>query len=222
MSRLGRGFPNNPLLRPPLAAPPAYDAAGAGSAGRTTTWSWNHTIGTGADVWVFINTNTSVSGSTITVTAKIGAGNVPIPQVGAVYDYITGSSFASLFAFSLPNPPTGSQTITVTSSVQSLNSSANSTSYRNVLRSGTPSINSGTGTSVSISAPPTPAVVVMSGFSSNFSGSNATVRSNQPFVSGSALSLLICDSVGVAPVGTFTATLAASTGWGAIAIPLNP
>lgn len=83
-----------------------YDATGGSGSGFNTTWSWNHVLAPNANA---ICVGMEASGSLPVGAATCGG--VSMTAVAA-YSYSSGQA-VSLFA--LLSPPTGSQTITVTS-----------------------------------------------------------------------------------------------------------
>lgn len=217
MSRLGRGLPNNALMRVPLLVktPVVFDAVGAGSAANSTSWSWSHTI-TGNAALVFLETFTSSTPST--VSAKVGTTNMTL--LASLVNYYTSFGYSSVYAFGLLNPPTGTQTMSASCSLAS-STAVNSVSYKNVTGFAPPVTNSGTGTTLALAVPSLSyqmVPMVFSDFNSTLSGYNQTSRSSQTFVSGTNLSVIIGDAQGASSL-SFSAT-GPSAGWGAIAVPL--
>ena len=229
MSRLGRGFPNNALMRPlRRIIPIAYDATGAGvTHGGTGTTTVSHTLGTSANaVVVAVSIFSGVASPT--VTAQIGTSSIPL--LGTTPNFIA-TYYEYIFLFGLINPPTGAQTITLTISGGSVDAlAANSVSYSNVAAFGSVSTTSGSGSSASHTISSAPGQLVVQAFStessgggSSFSAYSQTQRSNLVSVSGVSEPLIIGDSPGAASV-MFSATSPGATtyNWGSIAVPLIP
>ena len=203
--------------------PPTRDAVGAGSRGgngNPITITYSHTISTAASnggavlVWASIYSTASAP----TVTAKVGT--TSMSQIGG-YQYTTG---AYIGLFILLNPPTGTQTISVTSSGAGTQFvAANSVSYLNVSGYGTVQTTNGTSASASQTVTSSTGAATVQAFSSvstNFgSYSNATTLSNQNFSNNVNIPLIVGGNSGAAS-STFTSTLAASAAWGGMGVPL--
>lgn len=207
-----------------IGATPAgvsYDATGAGSSNYTSSWSWLHSI-SGNAILVGIAAYGTFNPPTITVTV----GGVAATQLGyAVQLY--GSDYLTVFTFGLLNPPTGSQTIVVTSGSGQLYCAADSVSYYGVFSFGTAVTASDPATTTAaLSASSATGQMVFNAMgcidkSGSLTAYNQTTRytiaasaNNEP--------VLIGDAPGAATVN-FSATVASgATGWAAIAVPLVP
>lgn len=218
MSRLGRAFPNNALLRPIPVIPVTYDATGAGGSVNGAiagTMSWSHTI-SGNAVVAAVSLQSSLS--TTTVSAKVGS--TAMTLLGTGPQFTSSGFYISVVLFGLLNPPTGTQTLSATMSSGTNYCEANSVSYRNVAAFG--SSVSGSGTSSA------PALSVASGvhqmvaeafttFNTNPTGYTQTTRYSLN-VASPARPFLIGDAPG-APTVSFSA--AACDLWSAIAVPMQ-
>jgi hypothetical protein len=201
---------------------PAYDATGVGAkAGSVTSLSWSHTISGNAIIVSLIALRASTTPPTVTVTV----GGTGATQLGSVADYWpdgTGN-FAHLFLFGLLNPPTGSNTVAVSSSASLVSCGGNSVSYKGVAGFGTAVTNTGTSTSGSLSISSTPGQMVAALFSdttlTSISSFNQTQRFLQAFASGQSLLYLLGDAPGASTV-TLTTTFGSSTTWAGIGVPL--
>ncbi|WP_374023922.1 hypothetical protein [Mycobacterium sp. HNNTM2301] len=218
---LGRGFPNNALLRarPIRLVPVTFDAAGGGNNGAANPLSWSETI-TGNAVLVL----GSVLSNTLTgITATVGSASMN--QLPGSPFYVGSNLY--LFAFGLVNGPTGTQTIAVDfAGGVSNGSAADSLSYNNLAGFGTPvTNNAASGTAISVSAASAPLNMVAAVMSSagstasSISNFNQTIRYTHATVSGGSRATVIGDAPG-APTVTFTGTAPGSSAWGAMAVPL--
>lgn len=126
MTRLGRGYPNNALLRGIPLAPPVYDAVGAGAA-HGASISWSHTGAAGAYVLVPIAYSFSLA-----ALSSVTYGGTPMPLLGSVhYD----ANPDALVLYGLANIPGGAQTVDVTFNTTAY-CCANSISYTQALSAG--------------------------------------------------------------------------------------
>lgn len=219
MSRFGRGYPMmSAIHHPPPRVPVAYDATGSGQTGTATSLSWTHII-TGNAVLAAVNLE--VYGSTPpTVTAKVGS--TPMAQLGFISNYSTGTYCESAAIFGLLSSPTGSQTVTITSSATTY-SAANSVSYSNVIGFGTVATNTGNGSTASISAGAAGWQMVANAFFNSsypnadlFNSYNQTSRYSTTY---NYNGFLMGDAAG-ASRANFSATLPYSNPWAAFAVPL--
>lgn len=194
----------------------SYDATGAGYTG-TGSPSWAHTIA-GNGVVVFVDT--WVSSSSPTVTASVGGTAMTLQGVISNY-YTSGGDYASVYAFVLENPPTGSQTISATCSGTTPWIAANSVSYNNVSGFGTAVTQAFTTANPSMSASSATGQMVAQAFggyaTANFSAYSQTQRYNKSTAFGN-LAFVMGDASGAGSV-TFSATNAFAA-CGGIAIPI--
>jgi len=194
----------------------AWDSTGAGaSAAGAATLTWNHTLGANANcVIVGITTNTYAYNMP---TVRIGS--TYLKCLGISYYDPPGNRFGMLFG--MMNPPTGTQTFTVTGQVNF--TSANSVAYKGVSSISTPAYNNGTGTSLSLSMAGVDAGLIVQVLSSNapspITTYNQTSRYN--IRDGNTYALVIGDGPG--GVGApFTATNPDASAWGTIGVSLQP
>lgn len=210
MARFGRAYPVQRIYAPPFIPPVLYDATGAGQSAASGNLSWSHTIGTGA---------------TAVLVGLTGAGTSPTAKVGATsmtsLATIVVATGIRIRVFGLLNPPTGTQTITVTTPGNT--SGANSVSYNNVTSFGTGVTASGTGTSASQTVSSGARQMVFQMFGSdgavlgdNFTLYNKTQRWNDDV---NEFPIVIGDAAGAASVN-FTATAPGAANWAGIAVPL--
>lgn len=214
---------------PPPSAWVQVDSVGAGDAenGNPNILSWTHVIGAKATVLV-VGVGFALSTATIpTITVTVGS--TPITSTVAVENYFLSNYNASIAYYMLLNPPTGSQTITVTfgTAAASEHGAANSISYTNVSAFGTlvyntdntatallPNMSSAVGQMVTC---------IMQGFTTTFTQLNGSVRYNQPEVSSQNLAVVMQDAAVASPsqaLVDFTGTT--NTTWGALGLPLLP
>lgn len=198
----------------------AYESTGAGSSANGATVTWTHTIGATA--------NCLIVGC---VSATTFSGNVPTAKVGSTYLKLLGMSYWDTNRFTLiwglMNPPTGSQTITVTGATSY--TGANSVAYSGVGGFSAPTYATGSGTS--ISAPVSGGVeggLIVQVLGNNSTGSlftnyNQTARVNIRLTS--MYGLLIGDNATQPDDNTsvtFTATEASAWPWGSASVVLYP
>lgn len=215
---LGRGFPNNQLLRPlPPLARVLPDAIGAGIEG--TGGSYLHPVG-GAASLVLVGVSSFASGpGTMTVTL----GGVAMTQVASFQYYSNGvNSSGQAAIYSMFNPPKNNQTIAVSfTGSYSYAITANSVSYAGVVSLGTPADVSGSTSPAVQSASggdPHGGFFQMLGGYANFTGYNQNQRWAAN-ISGNARSCLIGDALWQ-PAPAFNAPMASSAVWGGIVVPL--
>lgn len=193
-----------------------YDSAGAGNTvGNASSLSWSHTIA-GNAVLVGINIQT---GTPSGVTAQVGS--TPMTNLG-VYNYYGGTS-PTIIVFGLLSPPTGSQTITVTTPAGSY-LAANSVSYFGVHGFGGNIINGNATSSASLAVPSALSPSVFQVFGTGgvstpvFGSYNQTSRWSIASTANSG-PILIGDASGIGGV-TFSATQSSGNYWGGMAVPL--
>lgn len=216
MSRLGRAYPNNTLLAVPQPVPVVFDAVGAGAHANAASLSWSHVIA-GNCVLTVVG-NVLVSSTPATIIAQVGSTAMTLLGSNLNFYNNTGD-YESLYLFGLLNGPTGTQTVSI-SSTSSIFAAANSVSYNNVVGFGPVATNSAATSSASLTVSG-PAlgmtVAAFEGWTTNFTAFNKNSRWNQASNSGVNNSVVIGDTQGSA---TFTATTA--TAWGGIGVPLIP
>lgn len=215
MSRLGRGFPNNALLRPIPVVPVSYDATGTGATtGVATTVSWSHTATAGAYVLAaFVSTT---DGTTL---SNVKYGTASMALVGSQN---MGGTSGPLCIYGLANAPAGAQTISATASASTVMNGC-SVSYLHVSALGTSAVTSGSSASPSQSATRPFNGIAVQAFgcynASVTSYSGGTPRYNA--ISGTGFAALaIQDSAANNP--SFGAVLSGSTPWAGVAVPLFP
>lgn len=226
MSRLGRGFPNNAILRPPPLVPVTYDTVGTGAGANALTLSWTETVNPGDSVLVFGTISTQAS---ITAVGDVN-GTAMTSLVAPLICYISSPNRLYLYVLGLLNAPAASsQDINVTLSGGSAvyYHQASSVAFSRVSSFGAPVTNTGAAGAASVSASAPINGRVVAAMAQNATGSTTftslsggwTSRWNPApnSVYSSARSLLIGDS----PGGAVTLGATASGAWGAIAIPLR-
>jgi hypothetical protein len=195
----------------------AFADAGAGNAtGNVASVSWSHTI-TGNCLVVCVQTQVNNAG---TVTAKVGS--TTIPNLVA-YPYRTDSGYvSSVQIFGLMNPPTGSQTITVTNSAGAMYSVGDSTSYTGVTGFGVVSTVAATAAAMSqsvLSGYNQMVVQVFGGYTATLSAyTGGTQRYLKQYTSSLNTSVVIGDSATQSL--TFGATQSAAQAYGGAAVVL--
>lgn len=223
MSRLGRGFPNNALLRqfPRPKPAPQFDSAGAGG---TSSWTQTFASGDVALIWAVVESVSAVAyfgypaapalPSTSASIAGQAATSLGTWSIGT-FNYLYGSNnyytySVGLTCLSLANPAVNSQTVTLGAAALA----ANSVAYQGVSSIGTPLTGfPSTGGAVSNSASNTCYVAAFGSWNSvSFTGFNQRQRYN-------IAQLLIGDAVGNGGSLTFSATPSTVQG-GAVVIPL--
>jgi len=220
MARLGRAFPVRRAIRggPPL---PIYDATGAGNnTAFATTCAWSHTAAARATVLAAF-TGLDGSGAASPTISSVTYGSLNMSLVGSVFLNNTSSS-GELFVYSLFGAPSGSQTITVTATGNSV-FTANSVSYLNVRTLGAAVTTFGSGSSVSQSAGLRGASGVFSAFGSFNTSYSSIAGGNSRYnaMNASGTSVCIQDLLSPASV-TFSANLSASDSWSGLLVTLNP
>ncbi|PQM45208.1 hypothetical protein C1Y40_04634 [Mycobacterium talmoniae] len=197
---------------------PAYGSVGAGNYG-SSNFSWMQNI-TGNALLVDVAYYGSSSSPSLTVTV----GGQTLTLLDSIEFYSAGifpTYYEVLLTYGLLDPPTGSQTVSVSGSWAA--TGANSTSYANVGSFGTAVTNSGSGTTASLTVPSATgqmvhAAMASGGSSGSFSNFSPTQRFSQAVVSGNTKSYVIGDAPGGESVA-FSASLS-SASWGAVGIPL--
>jgi hypothetical protein len=223
---------------PGVVVPPLqvyFDSLGTGVLGNNTnglsSWSYNHAIGSAAQailIGVSFSANTS-SGPAISVTVG-GVAATLLAQIPVYSAYYT--AYGTLQLWGLLNPPTGNQTIAITSSITGF-LAANSVAYRKVSTFRAAATNTG-GTVTSVSVTETSAATDMTvaifqhmagsmtqGQGSGWGSWTGNGRVNVPFSSYYYPSLLMADQPGAAPNVTSTASIAGGTSAGMAAIAVD-
>lgn len=227
MARLGRAYPSTRLIkgvRPPVV----YDATGAGTTTAVTTISWAHSIGGNA---VLAAVMIQASGLPTAPTATVGS-TAMTPLLFTTYAGPTFGYYETVAVFALLKGPTGSQTISVTSSNwgTDVRVAANSVSYKNVTTIGTAVTASGAGGNPSVAVSSAARNMVANVLSNTDLGHSAdatltaynqTQRYNQNVTGLTTNPLLMGDAAG-APTVTFTATGPSDCPWYAVGVPLTP
>lgn len=200
----------------------AYLAAGAGVAAFASSASFTDTIPSGTNcslIWAEIGNTSSFSASIGGVNATL-VGNVQVDNTFG----------PTIFCFSLRNPPTGSQTVSVTQGGGNV-LVIETVHYANVSSIGTPvTIGLQTGQpSMSVSST-NPNGMYANGFTYNgaatgntFSAYNQTQRYVLAEVSGTNTPIIVGDAVGSGGTLIFSATRSDTTHqWGGLIVPLTP
>lgn len=226
MSRLGRSFPNNALLRPPVIIPVSWDATGVGAVSATSPVSFTDTIPSAANctlIWAAYAT----TAASPTIALTVGGTAATLVQT---ITWGTANPFYYLSCFQLMHPPAGSQSISF--SCTSLSACALDTiHYSGVAALGTPtSLTNQTGQpSISVSSLG-PNVIYSQAFvyraaaaGNTYTGYSQTQRELVAAVLGTNPPLLIGDAPGNGGTLTFSATRTSTTNpWGGIIVPLLP
>ena len=195
-----------------------WESTGAGGSANGGTITWTHTIGATANcVIVGVNTNTNPYNLP---TVKVGSSTY-LKCLGINYfDSPSGNNNYAMI-FGLMNPPTGTQTFTVTG--QSTFTSANSVAYNNVSGFDTPIYSNGSGTSMTLTDPGVDAGMVVSVFASRGPSvlTNYSQWTRHNFRDANTYPLLIGDAPGGVGL-TFSATNSDTSNWGGIGLSLLP
>jgi hypothetical protein len=211
---------NDGFIGKDLTVAPTFDAVGAGSGAVGISRTWNHVIATDANFLVVFSTvNDTTSGATCTV------GSTPMIQLSDVLYTFDGTNNYYAITWVLPNPPTGSQTITLNTGVSRV-VAANSLSYKNVLTYGpitnaTTYPSGATNMSQAVTVPPNQmAVGAFFGYTGVLSGFYPTQRSAIQWVTGQNVAIIMGD----APAGTtaFEARDVSAFAYGAATLNLLP
>ena len=195
-----------------------WESTGAGGSANGGTITWTHTIGATANcVIVGVNTNTNPYNLP---TVKVGSSTY-LKCLGINYFDSPGGNNNYSMIFGLMNPPTGTQTFTVTG--QSGFTSANSVSYNNVSGFDTPVYSNGSGTTMTLTDPGVDAGMVVSVFTSRGPSvlTNYSQWTRHNFRDGNTYPLLIGDAPGGIGL-TFSATNSDTSNWGGIGLSLLP
>jgi hypothetical protein len=189
------------LFAPPVASSKvlngtgiSFDAIGVGNAAASASWTSTETIGARAEALVvFVSQAANATG---TYSATVGG--ISMTQLDII-TLIGGTAHLSLVAFGLLRPPTGSQSVVVTSSVSGVGV-INSISYNDVSNFGTPVHESGTGSPASLPVSSGSYVQAFTGFvfpgefsSYQQNGVSATPRYSISTLEGVHYTLLIGD-----------------------------
>lgn len=218
MVRAGRGYPMMCMIHhPPPPVPVVYDATGTGQGATTTSFSWENDI-SGSAVLAAINLEVH---STTPATVTAACGSTPMTQLAYVQNYGHTPStgyYMSLAVFGLLSPPTGNQTISITSSATTY-SAAGSVSFLNARGFGAPVTNTGTSATATVNTAvnfPQQALVVFGAYGETISaGTTVNPRYDTTYNSNG---FLMGDAV--LPAASLSANLAASNYWGGAVIPL--
>lgn len=205
-------------------APSIFDAVGAGNSttgGTSLTWSHTGTIDAAVVVWVmFVN---SSSNGSISATY---AGNAMTQRGSSLFFGYDGTFYFFVACFTYPAALVGAQTVGV-APVASSFIKANSVSYRDVSEFGTPVVNTGIGTSMTVSSVPSAIGHIVSNaffapsLSVALSAYNQTSRwSDTTTGTWTPVPILLGDAPGTTTV-SFSATGNASSGWAGMAIDLS-
>ena len=222
MARFGRAFPM-PVSKPTPRV--LYDTTGAGAISSNlygTSFSWTHNI-SGNAVIVGANLFGQYGGGSVFISS-IKIGTTSLNLIGS-NQYISTYAFTSYF-YGLVNPPTGSQTFTVSVNNGSgylTGIAVNSVSYFNVSSFGTMATATGSGTSVAqtingINSKNRVVNMIFPGTNGTISGYNQTQRYNVPGANAVYVANLLGDAPGASSV-SFSATCA-SGAWSSVAVPL--
>lgn len=229
MARLGRSYPVGRVFSPPPVFA-AWAYTGPGSSGTTTTVSETDTVPANATCGLIWACHTSTT--TPTVSASIGGTSASL--VTTITAGVSGGVTLYLSCFSLLKPPTGSQTVsfTTTAGATSRFIDIDAVYYADVAGVGTPVSLQNQSGQPSISISPTGGANYMyaNAFSylaaaggNTFSGYNQTQRYLVATVAGTNYPLLAGDAHGKNSSLTFSATRSDTTnGWGGIIVPLVP
>lgn len=219
----------NKFRRKPLSRTnkfvPSFDSVGAGARTSATSWSWSHTIGAQANCVIVVCNFYAASMTTPVVTGTVGSGN--LTQLTSLFALTSGGFNSYIVYLTLLNPPTGTQTVTITAAGVSSFTAANSISYCNVGSFGTVATNTGTGTAKSLtvpassSAPASQQLIIggFTGYTTDMTGFSQSERWNSPY--NPPLALVAGDAPGATSVN-FAATTAGADQWGGAGFPLLP
>jgi len=218
MARLGRGTPVQPSGLPKVKI--GFDSSASGFAvGGSVTYS--HTISSTANFVLG-----GFSNATNTGTCSMKVGSTSMTQLGFLNYGVNGAYAGVIAVFYLLNPPTGTQTITV-SNTGGVTLTGGTVSYSGVGSIGSLQSNQGTSTPATITQSLKPgqmAVSIMGNWSSGtngFTSYNQNLRLLYPASPGN-IPILMCDSF-TSPSATFTAACySGSPGWGAYSTVLTP
>lgn len=209
------------------ATPPpvvAYDATGTGDKKTATSWTWTHTIAADANAIVVLVGEVSAPVPSFIVKC----GGVDMGLIGECSAYhFDGAYYSSVHLYGLLNPPTGTKTMTVTTSpAYGASAGCNSVSYKNVASFGSEVTNRGTTATPTITVPTTPGGMIVGGFGgyiTEFTAGNGAKRFSSPWVYGSNRAFLYQDNPAQDRKTEATLKTAVNDGhWGAVGIPLNP
>ncbi|BBY35896.1 hypothetical protein MMAN_00300 [Mycobacterium mantenii] len=230
MARLGRGFPNNPIMRAPILvkAGPRWDSTGAGA---VQTPTWTHTMGPLVNAVVVLGYWVTNSGSGNALVSVNGT-SVPTVTGGTIGSYGSGTLYSGgagttgTYFPTLCSIPTGAQTFTLSlPGGTSWDYAFNSFAYTNVKSIGTGTSATGASLNAALSMTLTPNQIAVGAFGgatnattgTGFSNFAPVQRWNQAPVSGKAYPI----AAGESTTGQFSATAPnASPSWGCVAVPL--
>lgn len=214
----------------------AYDATGVGAAAPggvlppSNTTNWTHTIGSTGNVVLVFATALSTDPN-LTLSAWIGS-STALTQIGSVMNFYSWNApynfsylpfYTHFFAFGLLRPPTGSQTITITSGSNAY-LAANSVSYSGVTSFG--NVITAAAPLATLQVPsnvPADRVVAAYGVSPMVNTFSYNQVKRAIVATGADQLLLLGDGPGAAGSVTSTATMSAPNGnWGAVGVNLTP
>lgn len=161
MARLGRGFPNNPIMRAPILvkAGPRWDSTGAGA---VQTPTWTHTMGPLVNAVVVLGYWVTNSGSGNALVSVNGT-SVPTVTGGTIGSYGSGTLYSGgagttgTYFPTLCSIPTGAQTFTLSlPGGTSWDYAFNSFAYTNVKSIGTGTSATGASLNAALSMTLTP------------------------------------------------------------------
>jgi hypothetical protein len=224
MVRFGRGYPMQHIWTAPVLSSGSsgsavqFDAA-SDTDGSATAWSFSQTIGASANalaVAFYGGGNGNWSGGTPpTVTVKVGSTSVP--QIGSTFTF---ASQYSMWMFGLLNPPTGSQTISISSTLSAM-AAIQAASFKNATGFSTLATASGNSvdTSQTVSASSNQIVFQMFGSENGFNGFTNYSGTQLTAFSPSVLNYAAVAGYQVGG-GTITANSNNSNPWGGIAVTI--
>lgn len=222
-------------LSPQLPASPSgtvqYDATGTGYGSGTTAASlvatWSHTSSPNANAVVVMGSAafSGTSPGTVTITATYGG----VTMTSLKTQIFSGSTFSQMYMFGLINPPTGTQTVSVTvtcGSSSTIGLNGNSVSYTGVTSFGTAASNTASSASLSLSVSSASSQMVAQAFATNNLASSGDITAyNQSFrytrtVTSTSFALIVGDAPGASTV-SFSGTTT-SAPWASVGVPLIP
>lgn len=214
---------------------PEFDSLGGGAKSSGTSWSWSHTIGSNAKAIIVVGSAVSTAGWPI-FSGTVGG--VALDVLGHQYHGYDGTYFYSTFILGMLNPPTGTQTVAVSSTTSSAATGMNSLAYSNVAAFDEPiyqpmsGVDGSTTNYVALVANAgtmtAPAAKANQLFVGGFNPIAATTawssvtpnqRFNNTWSSGQNFPLIVGDARNGQ---TLTATYGASGNYGAVGIQLSP
>lgn len=194
----------------------AYDSVGAGSSTENATViTWQHVLTSSATCIVVGVNFENPAGTSLVRSVKIG--NATMTSLGTA-----PNNYGWIQLFALMSPPTGVQSVTVTTATSSV-MSANSVAYSGVTSLGTATTGSSGSIPMTITtAPPNNGMAVMvtgTSFSQGFYGWTGTQRW---LAQTRVTTTTIQDAPGTGSPITLSVTASTNAGWGAVAVNLSP